>query len=106
MARYSKLGLLVKADKEKARTLIELVISQEPSLKKAATKFGVSTQTLRQMSEKCGISVKAEDIDLDAYVAGIAASYTGDEAADDAADDAADAPAKPAKAAKAAKAAK
>ena len=102
MARYSKLGLLVKADKEKARTLIELVISQEPSLKKAATKFGVSTQTLRQMSEKCGISVKAEDIDLDAYVAGIAASYTGDEAADDAAD----APAKPAKAAKAAKAAK
>ena len=76
MARYSKLGLLVKADMDKARTLIELVISQESSLKKASVKLGVSTQTLRQLSEKCGISVKSEDIDLDAFVKDIADSYS------------------------------
>ncbi len=97
MARYSKLGLLVKADMEKAKVLIELVISQEASLKKASVKLGVSTQTLRQLSEKCGISVKSEDIDLDAFVQGIADSYSDAPAADDA-------PA--AKAAKAAKPAK
>jgi len=85
MARFSNLGLLVKADKEKAKALIELVTSQEKSLKAAAKKLGVSTQTLRQMSENCGISVKAEDVDLDAFVAGIAASYSDDApAADDA----------------------
>ncbi len=84
MARFSKLGLLVKADAEKAKALIELVTSQEKSLKAAATKLGVSTQTLRQMSEKCGISVKAEDVDLDAFVADIAASYSEDAQADDA----------------------
>ena len=78
MARYSKLGLLVKADMDKARTLIELVISQESSLKKASVKLGVSTQTLRQLSEKCGISVKSEDIDLDAFVKDIADSYSDD----------------------------
>ena len=75
MARFSKLGLLVKANEETAKTLIELVMSQEKSLKAAATKFGVSTQTLRQLSEKCGISVRAADVDLDAFVADIAASY-------------------------------
>lgn len=79
MARFSNLGMLVKTDMERGKALIELVVSQEPSLKAAATKLGVSTQTLRQMSEKCGISVKVEDIDLDAFIQNIADSYNESE---------------------------
>lgn len=75
MARYSKLGLLVSNDPDKAKVLIEMVLAQESSIKASAKVLQVSAQTLRQLATKCGISVRAQDADLDQYVNNVIESY-------------------------------
>ena len=99
MARFSKIGLLVTQKPEIAKTVLELVISQEPTMKAAAVKLNVSTQTLRKCCETVGISVKAEDVDLDAFVSGLTAGYAAPAApeAPEAPEAPAAAPAAPAK---------